>query len=85
MQQIMEILLVRMDINTKANQEDLPARMEAKIYAHTETDGKHVQQMMARMDTNQERMIASLREEIQSGQVEMRPIVDDWIADTMDD
>jgi hypothetical protein len=40
--------------------------------------------MMARMDTNQERMNASLREKIQSGQAEMRSIVGAWIADMKD-
>jgi hypothetical protein len=41
--------------------------------------------MMARMDDNQERMIASLREEIQSGQAEMKSIVNAWRADMKDD
>jgi hypothetical protein len=41
--------------------------------------------MMARMDTNQERMYASLGEEIQSAQVEMRSIINALIADMKDD
>jgi hypothetical protein len=86
-QQMMEFLLARMDANTNANPEDLLARMEAKIDANREAvreemikanqekayaDREHLQQMM---DGNKERMNASLREEIQSGQAEMRSTV----------
>jgi hypothetical protein len=66
-QHMMEFLLARMDANRKTNQEDLLARMEAKIDAHKEADQEHMQQMMARLDANEERMNASLRDEIQYG------------------
>jgi hypothetical protein len=40
--------------------------------------------MMARMDTNHERINASLREEVKSSQGNMRFIVSAWIADIND-
>jgi hypothetical protein len=55
----------------RTNYEDLLAWLEAKIYAsQAKTDinrkagQEYMQGMLARMNTNQERMIASLREEI---------------------
>jgi hypothetical protein len=100
MQQMMKLLLARMDANTKANQEiragqkqmmgDRKADQEnaeanrehmQQMMAKTETDRE---EMMARMDANQERTNASLREEIQSGQAKMRSILDVWIVDMKD-
>jgi hypothetical protein len=68
---------------------------QAKMDAHREANQEHMQQMMAKietiweemmtgMDTNQERMNASLREEIQSGQAKMRFIINARIADMKD-
>jgi hypothetical protein len=37
-QQTMQLLLSRMDANTKANQEDFLARMDAKIDANRKAD-----------------------------------------------
>jgi hypothetical protein len=54
---------------------------QEQMMAKIKTDQE---EMMTRMNTNQERMSASLREEIQSGQVEMRSIVDARIADMKD-
>jgi hypothetical protein len=52
------------------------------MVAKIETDQE---EMMTRMVANQERMNASLREEIKSGQAEMRSIVIAWIANMKDD
>jgi hypothetical protein len=41
---------------------------QAKIDTDRKADQEHMQGMLARMNANQERMNASLREEIQSGQ-----------------
>jgi hypothetical protein len=69
---------------------------QAKTDAHREGDREHMQQMMTKietdqeemmagMDANQERMNASLREEIPAGHVEMKSIINVWIADMKDD
>jgi hypothetical protein len=67
----------------KANQEKAESNREhiQQMMAKIETDRK---EMIARMDANQVRMSASLREDIQSVQMEMRSIVDAWIANMRD-
>jgi hypothetical protein len=83
------------DASLKEIKENMKAK-QAKTDAHREVDREHMQQMMTkietdleemmvRMDANQERMNASLREEILSGQAEMRSIVNACIADVKDD
>jgi hypothetical protein len=74
-QQMKELLLARIDANTKANQEDLLARMEAKINASrkavreemmkanqgkVDADQEHMQQMMAIMDECKSERINSI-------------------------
>jgi hypothetical protein len=53
-----------------------------KMVAKIETDQE---EMITRMVANQERMNASLREEIKSGEAEMKSIVIAWIANMKDD
>jgi hypothetical protein len=67
----------------KTNQEKADADREhmQEMMAKIETDRE---EMMTRMDTNQERMNASLRERIQSGKAEKRSIVSAWIANMRD-
>jgi hypothetical protein len=95
MKEMMDANQAKVDASLKEIKEDMKAN-QAKMDAHTEADREHMQQMMikieinreemmARMDANQERMNANLREEIQSGQVEMRSIVNACIADMKDD
>jgi hypothetical protein len=81
-------LMKSMQEETRTNQ--------AKTDAHREADREHMKQMMAKIETdreeivarmvaNQEKMNASLGEEIQSGQAEIRSLVNAWIADMWDD
>jgi hypothetical protein len=84
-QQMMELLLARMDVNVKGNQ-DLLARMEAKIDANREAnpeerkaerkafqeemtkanqeksnaDREHMQQIMAKRETDREEMMTKI-------------------------
>jgi hypothetical protein len=51
------------------------------MMANIETDRE---EMMARMDANQERMNAGLSEEIKFCQAEMKSVVNTWIADMKD-
>jgi hypothetical protein len=95
MKEMMYANQAKADASLKEIKEDMKAN-QAKPDAHGEADREHMQQMMtkietdqeemmARMDANQERMNASLRRKIQSGQAEMRSIVNAWIVDMKDD
>jgi hypothetical protein len=73
-----------MNANKKADQEDLRAKLEAKMDANQ----KKTDDSQQRMDVN----LKEIREDIKSGQAEMRSIVeaieekmDAWIADIKND
>jgi hypothetical protein len=71
MQQTIERLLAsqeHMKEKMDANLKEMMARLEA-IQAETKIDRE---EMLEKIDTNQERLNASLREEIKFGQAEMR-------------
>jgi hypothetical protein len=70
---MMELLLASM----KAMQEKMDANQDnqAKTDANRKADQEHVLEMLAKMESNQERRNASQRGEIKSGQAEMRSTV----------
>jgi hypothetical protein len=91
--------MARLLAEIRTGQEHMKEMMDAnqaKADAHRVANREHMQQMItkietdreemvARMDANQERMNASLSEEMQSGQAEMRAIVNAWMAEMKDD
>jgi septation ring formation regulator EzrA len=80
-QQMMELLLARMNASMKEHMQEMTARIDAN-QAKMKADRKAIQDMLARMDANikemnttQERMYANLkdlREDIKSSQAEIR-------------
>jgi hypothetical protein len=81
--QQMELLLARMNANTKANQ-DLLARMDANIKAMKEMMKEIKEDMNANRKADREDL-KEMREEIKSGQVEIRCIVNAWIVEMKKD
>jgi hypothetical protein len=77
-QQILEIL-ARMEEEMNAGQE--------QIMADRTAEREYMKQIIARTDENQEIMdtnLKDMREEIKSGQAEMRSILDAWLTDLKD-
>jgi hypothetical protein len=100
MQQMMQQLQARMgawgkemnanqetaEANAKANQEDLLARMEemdAKMDANQSKATKQ-EEMLAEISTSRDTKLNEIREEITSGQAEMRSVFDEWLMDLKD-
>jgi hypothetical protein len=74
MQQMMELLLARMDANTKANQEDLLAKIEAMDANQAKTDTR-LKELKEDIKTNQVKADKNLKE---------RSIINAWIVDMKD-
>jgi hypothetical protein len=111
-QQMMEVLLARMNASMKEHMQEMAARMGANraemkadrkadkeyMLAEMSTSMKSNQDLLARLevkidanrtktDNTQERMdvnLKEMREEIKSGQAEMRSTLDVWLMDLKD-